>query len=152
MIRDMGSLAMKPVPNKWIVTFRYGVTYSGTRKKHKGVDYSCPKGTSVNSAVSGKVVFAGWHKVGRGWGRSYGQHIIIDNDRFKDGSAGLWAGYCHLSKINVKVGQRVNAGDQIGEVGSTGNSTGSHLHFEIQSGRLWKGWAGSRNPQRWIDA
>ncbi len=67
MIRDMESLAMKPVPNKWIVTFPYGVTYTGTRKKHKGVDYSCPKGTSVNSVVAGKVVFAGWHKVGRGW-------------------------------------------------------------------------------------
>ena len=148
----MESPPMKPLPNKWIITFPYGVKYKATGKRHKGVDYSCPTGTSVNSAVSGKVVFAGWHKVGRGWGRSYGQHIIIDNDRFKDGSAGLWAGYCHLSKINVKVGDRVMPGDLIGEVGSTGNSTGSHLHFEIQSGRLWKGWAGSRNPQRWIDA
>ena len=148
----MESPPMKPLANKWIITFPYGVKYKATGKRHKGVDYACPTGTSVNSAVSGKVVFAGWHKVGRGWGRSYGQHIIIDNDRFKDGSAGLWAGYCHLSQIDIKVGERVKAGEKIGEVGSTGNSTGAHLHFEIQSGRFWKGWAGCRNPQRWIDA
>jgi murein DD-endopeptidase MepM/ murein hydrolase activator NlpD len=143
---------MKPVPNKWIITFPYGVKYSGSNNRHKGVDYSCPNGTSVNASVSGKVVFAGLHKIGRGWGRSYGLHIIIDNDRFQDKSAGLWAGYCHLSKINVKVGDRVMRGDKIGEVGSTGNSTSDHLHLEIQSGRFWKGWTGSRNPQKWIDA
>lgn len=152
MINDTESQAMKPVPNKWKATFPYGATYAGTRTKHKGIDYACPQGTSVNSAVSGKVVFAGLHKIGRGWGRSYGLHVIIDNDRFQDGTAGLWAGYCHLSKIDIKVGERVNKGDKIGEVGSTGNSSGNHLHFEIQSGRLWKGWAGTRNPQRWIDA
>jgi murein DD-endopeptidase MepM/ murein hydrolase activator NlpD len=143
---------MKPVPNKWIITFPYGVKYSGSNNRHKGVDYTCPNGTSVNASVSGKVVFAGLHKIGRGWGRSYGLHIIIDNDRFQDKSAGLWAGYCHLSKINVKVGDRVMRGDKIGEVGSTGNSTSDHLHLEIQSGRFWKGWTGSRNPQKWIDA
>lgn len=143
---------MKPVPNKWIVTFPYGAKYQGTTNRHKGVDYACPIGVSVNAATSGKVVFAGLHKIGRGWGRSYGLHVIIDNDRLKHGTAGLWAGYCHLSKINVKPGDRVIAGDKIGEVGSTGNSTGNHLHFEIQSGRFWKGWIGSRNPQRWIDA
>lgn len=143
---------MKPVPNKWIITFPYGVKYSGSNNRHKGVDYACPNGTSVNACVSGKVVFAGLHKIGRGWGRSYGLHVIIDNDRFQDKSAGLWAGYCHLSEINVKVGNRVMRGDKIGEVGSTGNSTSDHLHLEIQSGRFWKGFAGSRNPQRWIDA
>jgi murein DD-endopeptidase MepM/ murein hydrolase activator NlpD len=142
---------MKPVPNKWDITFPYGVKYKRTGNRHKGVDYACPEGVSVNAATSGKVVFAGLHKVGRGWGKSYGLHIIIDNDRFENGLPGMWAGYCHLSKIDVKVGERVIKGDKIGEIGSTGNSSGNHLHFEIQSGRLWKGWTGSKNPQKWID-
>lgn len=148
----MENSTMKPVPTRFPVSFVYGAKYRRTGKRHKGIDYDCPKGTPVNSAVAGKVVFAGWHRVGRGWGRSYGLHVIIDNKRFINGTSGYWAGYCHLSKIDVKVGEWVQAGDKIGEVGSTGNSFGDHLHFEIQSNRFWKGWIGSRNPQRWIDA
>jgi len=147
----MENHTMKPLPNNWIVTFAYGVKYRKTANRHKGIDYACPIGTPINSAVAGKVVFAGAHKIGRGWGKSYGLHVIIDNDRF-GGSAGLWAGYCHMSKIDVHVGERVAKGDKLGDSGNTGNSTGPHLHFEIQSGRLWKGWTGSKNPKRWVDA
>jgi murein DD-endopeptidase MepM/ murein hydrolase activator NlpD len=140
---------MKPI-NAGIVTFPYGAKYrNGTR--HKGVDYRAKSGTPVVAAVSGKVVHAGWHKYKRGWGYSFGIHVIVDNDLFPDSSAGLWAGYCHLSAVGVKVGQRVTRGDLVGLSGNTGNSTGPHLHFQILASRTWNPLK-ARNPERWINA
>jgi murein DD-endopeptidase MepM/ murein hydrolase activator NlpD len=146
---------MYPVPSQTEISFGYGETSRLYRdKRHKGDDFSARKGAKVVAAVSGKVVHAGPNRLGphRGWGKSYGIHVIIDCDRFPDGSAGLWAGYMHLSAVDVKVGQRVKAGQRIGAVGSTGNSTGNHLHFEIQRTRFWGGWLGSKNPQKWLSA
>lgn len=142
---------MYPVPSQTVITFPYGVRYTSKRGVHKGVDFKCPTGRIAVAAVSGKVVHAGPHKIGRGWGKSYGLHVIIDCDRFPDGSAGLWAGYCHLSRIDVVVGQRVTQGQELGRTGNTGDSTGAHLHFEVQGGRFWHAFR-HVNPQKWLNA
>lgn len=88
---------------------------------HKGEDIANATGTPVVAADAGKIVTAGWTNVG------YGNHIIIDHEN------GYLTLYAHLSQISVVVGQRVARGAQIGLMGSTGRSTGPHLHFEIRT-------------------
>ena len=90
--------------------------------RHRALDFAAPKGTPVYAAKSGTVRFAGYNKGG------YGNLIIIDH------AEGYSTYYAHLSKILVSEGDHVKAGEKIGLVGSTGRSTGPHLHFEI---RLW---------------
>jgi murein DD-endopeptidase MepM/ murein hydrolase activator NlpD len=86
---------------------------------HPGIDFQGRRGDEVKCTASGKVVFAGW---AGGYGNCVRiQHI---ND--------LETLYGHLSKIDVKVGQKVTVGDDIGKVGSTGHSTGTHLHYEVR--------------------
>ena len=140
---------MKPIKSGFI-TFPYGAKYK-SGAIHKGVDYRASIGTPVVAAVDGVVVHAGRHVYKKGWGFAFGIHVIIDNDRFPDGTAGLWAGYCHLSGVNVSVGQRVRQGQVVGISGNTGNSTGPHLHFQILSQRTWNPTK-HKNPQKWIDA
>jgi murein DD-endopeptidase MepM/ murein hydrolase activator NlpD len=140
---------MKPV-KKGSVSFPYGAKYR-TGALHKGIDYGVPTGTPVYAAVGGVVVHAGRHIIRNGWGLSFGIHVIVDNVKFPDGSAGLWAGYCHLSEVSCKVGQRLKKGDLIGLSGNTGNSTGAHLHFQILSQRTWSP-VKHRNPDKWIKA
>lgn len=91
----------------------------GTSELHTGTDYSSACGTPVKAAGSGTVVEAGWHAYGGG------QRIVVDH------GGGLKTTYNHLSVIGVSVGQAVGQGDQVGAVGTTGNSTGCHLHFEV---------------------
>lgn len=91
------------------------------RSYHKGEDIANAVGTPVLAADAGRVVTAGWTNVG------YGNHIIIDHEN------GYLTLYAHLSQISVVAGNRVNRGAQIGLMGSTGRSTGSHLHFEIRT-------------------
>ncbi|MFJ7157868.1 peptidoglycan DD-metalloendopeptidase family protein [Streptomyces sp. NPDC101118] len=88
---------------------------------HTGVDFSVGSGTTVRAVGAGTVVSAGW-------GGAYGNEVII---RHEDGR---YSQYAHLSSLNVSAGQSVGAGDSIGLSGSTGNSTGPHLHFEIRTG------------------
>ncbi|NJQ03658.1 M23 family metallopeptidase [Streptomyces sp. PLAI1-29] len=88
--------------------------------KHSGQDFAAPTGTSVKSAHGGTVVQAGW-------GGSYGNNIVV-----KHGD-GVFTQYGHLSKITVPAGTQVKTGQEIGKVGSTGNSTGPHLHFETRT-------------------
>lgn len=87
---------------------------------HSGVDFRAASGTTVVSVGSGTVVEAGW-------GGAYGNNIVI---RMNDGT---YTQYGHLSSIAVSVGQQVTPGQQIGLSGSTGNSTGPHLHFEART-------------------
>ena len=115
---------------------------------HTGVDFASPVGTPVYAAQGGTVENANW-------GRAYGVQIICDQDALNDGTpqriAGGWAIYAHLSKSNVKAGQRIEKGDLIGYVGSTGNSTGAHLHFEVRNNKRWS--AGQEvDPQPFLDA
>lgn len=91
---------------------------------HKGVDFACSIGQSIPAAKDGKVVYAGWqnpnnHKEG------YGLYVWIDH------GSGYKTTYAHLSDLNVSVGDTVKLGDKVGGCGSTGSSTGPHLHFEI---------------------
>lgn len=91
---------------------------TGKMRKHTGVDIGAAHGTSIKAANAGTVTLAGWNS-------GYGYCVIIDHG---GGRATL---YGHMSKILVSKGQSVNKGTEIGKVGSTGNSTGPHLHFEI---------------------
>ncbi len=109
------------------ITSRFGRRFHPILRKwrmHHGVDYAAPRGTPVFSVGEGVVKFAGW----RG---GYGKLIIIRHPK------GFETRYGHLSYIAVKPGQHVNQGQFIGRVGSTGLSTGPHLHFEVrQHGKL----------------
>ncbi|MGW3410365.1 M23 family metallopeptidase [Streptomyces sp. NPDC000888] len=87
---------------------------------HTGIDFHAASGTSVHAVGSGTVVEAGW-------GGAYGNNIVI---RMNDGT---YTQYGHLSSIGVSVGQTVTPGQQIGLSGSTGNTTGPHLHFEART-------------------
>ncbi|SEC61329.1 Peptidase family M23 [Streptomyces sp. 1222.5] len=92
--------------------------------KHSGQDFAVPTGTEVIAAHGGTVVKAGPN--GAGDGPAYGNAVVI-----KHGN-GTYSQYAHLSRIDVKVGQIVKTGQHIALSGSTGNSTGPHLHFEIR--------------------
>lgn len=140
---------MKPIKSG-VVSFPYGAKYK-TGGVHKGIDYAAVIGTPVVAAVPGVVVHAGKHIYKKGWGWSFGIHVIIDNDAFENGSPGLWAGYCHLNGVNVSVGQRVRQGQLIGTSGNTGRTSGPHLHFQILSQRTWNPTK-HRNPDKWIKA
>ena len=114
---------VNPVPGKKITT-PYGKP--GKMWKcgyHVGADFAAPTGTPVVACSDGKVLEA---KEGVSWGASYGKAIVIDH------GGGYKAVYAHLSKIEVKAGDKVSEGQQIGLVGSTGNSSGPHLHLEVR--------------------
>jgi len=105
---------------------------SKSSRFHAGIDISAPRGTPVNSSMSGKVTYAGWR-------RGYGLVVVIDHGK------GIETVYAHCSKLAVKVGQHVNTGQRIGYVGNTGVATGSHLHFEVRrDGNV-------RNPLRYMN-
>ncbi|ESQ06775.1 MULTISPECIES: M23 family metallopeptidase [Streptomyces] len=88
---------------------------------HTGVDFSASSGTSVKAIGAGTVVSAGWSG-------SYGNEVVIKH------ADGKYSQYAHLSSLSVSSGQTVTPGQQIGLSGSTGNSTGPHLHFEVRTG------------------
>jgi hypothetical protein len=93
-------------------------------KLHAGVDLACSKGQAIPASKGGKVIFAGWQDASDPT-KGYGQYIRIDH------GGGSKTTYAHLSSIGVKVGDTVKQGAIIGGCGSTGGSTGNHLHFEI---------------------
>ncbi|MET8690050.1 transglycosylase family protein [Streptomyces sp. NPDC004732] len=94
---------------------------SWSKGYHTGVDFPVSTGTSVKAVAAGRVVSAGW-------GGSYGYQVVI---RHADGK---YSQYGHLSALSVRAGQQVGAGQRIARSGSTGNSTGPHLHFEVRTG------------------
>lgn len=105
--------------------------FSGERALHEGVDFVATAGTGVRAAAAGVVVGAEYHP-------QYGNLVEIDHG--KD----LTTRYAHTSRIMVKVGQLVKRGQKIAEVGSTGRSTGPHLHFEVRIRGL------AQNPDRFL--
>lgn len=112
-----------PVPNSERVTSEFGTRQHPITKKkhtHSGLDIGAPGGTTIVAAAGGEVVLAQWYG-------GYGNCIIIEH---KDGFRTLY-GHIRSGGIKVKVGDMVNAGDKIAEVGSTGSSTGNHLHFGV---------------------
>lgn len=90
-----------------------------TKIQHTGLDIKAASGTPVKAAAAGEVLFAGWL-------RGYGQIVILDH------GSDLTTVYAHLSQIRVEEGKVVKAGDVIGDVGSTGVTSGPHLHFEVR--------------------
>ena len=113
-------------PLRGPITSRFGLRVHPLfrlRQFHQGVDISAPTGTPVRAALDGSVLFAGWFG-------GYGKLVVIDHGE------GISTLYGHLSAILVKPGQPIARGDMLGRVGSTGYSTGPHLHFEVrQNGR-----------------
>ncbi|MEO3972947.1 M23 family metallopeptidase [Streptomyces sp. CAU 1734] len=88
---------------------------------HTGLDMAAPTGTPAKAVTSGTIKSAGWHS-------SYGYNIVL---KLSNGTEVM---YAHLSSMSVSAGQKVGAGETIGRVGSTGNSSGSHLHLEVKTG------------------
>ena len=110
-------LAQKPVSG--IITSRFGSRESIRSYAHTGLDIAAPYGTPIKAAAKGTVKWSGYKG-------SYGNLVIIDCGN------GVEMYYGHCSKLYATVGEEVEPGDVIGAVGSTGNSTGNHLHFEIR--------------------
>ena len=111
----LGRGLIKPVSG--IITSRFGVRSSGN---HKGLDIATSTGTPVAAAAGGTVIFSGWDSYG------LGNCVKISHGN------GVVTVYGHCSKLYVTSGEKVSAGQKIAEVGSTGNSTGPHLHLEIR--------------------
>lgn len=127
-LRKRSELVAKAVSSDWVspvsgdVTTGYKVSgQSWSSGYHTGVDFHAQSGTPVKAVHSGTVVKAGW-------GGAYGNEVIIKH------APGVYTQYAHLSSINVQVGSKVSTGRMIGLSGSTGNSTGPHLHFEVRTG------------------
>lgn len=94
---------------------------TGVRKFHTGVDLGASKGVLINAAGPGRVVFAGWNG-------GYGRCVVVQH------IGGYQTLYAHMSNILVMHGVQVDSGTPLGQVGSTGRSTGPHLHFEVRRG------------------
>ncbi|WP_432106238.1 M23 family metallopeptidase [Streptomyces sp. bgisy091] len=109
----------------YVLSATYGTGGDRWAHKHSGQDFAVPIGTKVEAAHTGRVVKAGPN--GGGDGPAYGNAIVIKH------ANGKYSQYAHLSKIEVKVGDRVKTGDEIARSGNTGNSSGPHLHFEIRT-------------------
>lgn len=115
---------VKPVAGKYSLGPSMGKSGSHWAHGHSGQDFVADPGTKVLSAHHGTVVKAGGN--GAGDGPAYGNAVVI---KHKDGT---YTQYAHLKTIKAHAGQQVKTGQQIGTVGSTGNSTGPHLHFEVR--------------------
>lgn len=125
----------------WVHPLRVGNPTSscfGMRwgRMHKGIDYPAPYGTSIKAVGAGTIVKAGWVYGG------YGISVLISHGN------GLYTHYAHASRLAVSVGQRVVPGQTIAYVGSTGDSTGNHLHFEVHANGVWS----QINPGPWLRA
>ena len=113
---------------------------TGVNKLHAGTDFAAPGGTPIYAAASGYVQVAGWSSGG------YGNYVIIYHGSMSDGNAYSTL-YGHMRSVATSAGKNVKQGELIGYVGSTGNSTGNHLHLEV-----WKGGskANAVNPRGYI--
>ncbi|MFK0238360.1 transglycosylase family protein [Streptomyces vinaceus] len=118
--QSTNSAAVSPVANT-AVSAHYGIKGSmWAAGHHTGVDFPVPTGTQVRSVGPGTVISAGYDG-------SYGNQVLVKSDD------GMYVLYAHLSQTSVSSGHRVAAGQQLGLSGNTGNSTGSHLHFEVRT-------------------
>lgn len=118
----VGTVSNWPLPGYYEVSSSYGWRthpITGRRTMHSGIDIPAPTGTAIHSVGAGDVIFAGWYG-------GYGNAIVIDH------GGGTSTLYGHLSRLAVSEGRKVSQGQIIGYVGSTGFSTGPHLHFEVR--------------------
>ncbi len=117
-----------PLPGDFSITSPFGYRtdpITGESSFHDGVDIAAPESTAILAAADGVVVTANRTD---SWGGSYGYYVLIQHDETYETL------YAHCSEVLVKAGQEVEQGDIIALVGSTGNSTGNHLHFEVREG------------------
>ena len=113
--------AVSPITLAWPLRAEVGDRFGPRgRRFHSGIDLPAPPRTPVAAAGAGCVVWAGWHR--GGWGKL----VTIAHGR------GVRSMYAHLSRVDVRVGECIAAGFWVGRVGSTGHSTGPHLHFELR--------------------
>jgi murein DD-endopeptidase MepM/ murein hydrolase activator NlpD len=103
--------------------------------RHAGIDFDGDTGDAIVAAGAGTVIHAGWAPSGYA---GYGQMVLIDHGN------GVTTLYAHLSRLGVRVGTQVQPGEYVGAMGTTGNVTGSHLHFEVRVGDR------PVNPAAWI--
>ncbi|MFI8106598.1 transglycosylase family protein [Streptomyces sp. NPDC086023] len=114
---------VQPVDGHVTADYRQGGAWA--RGYHSGVDFAAAHGAPVEAAARGVVVKAGWNG-------AFGNQVVIEHRVVVKGEKQLWySSYSHLSSITATPGTKVKAGTQIGTVGSTGNSTGPHVHFEL---------------------
>lgn len=126
MYRIAAEKAPFAVPVKASYRFTSGFGYrrdpkTGGRRMHAGVDFAGPVGTPLYSTGDGVVTHAGWQS-------GYGRLVKIKHE------FGIETRYAHMSRISVKVGQRVSRGDRIGDMGASGRVTGPHVHYEVRVG------------------
>ncbi|MBY5989038.1 Murein DD-endopeptidase MepM [Roseovarius sp. THAF27] len=107
-----------PVKSSFRYTSGFGMRWG---RMHSGTDFAAPHGTPIYSTADGVVTHAGWQS-------GYGRLVKIQHE------FGIETRYAHMSQLRVKKGQRVSRGDRIGDMGSTGRSTGTHLHYEVRVG------------------
>jgi murein DD-endopeptidase MepM/ murein hydrolase activator NlpD len=123
----MGDLFKYPIYGSWRLTSPFGWRpdpFTGTRSFHTGIDMAVPQGTPIHAAMSGKIVFVGYSNV-------FGNYVIINHGN------GYQTLYAHMLKTLAHKGQWVSQGTKLGLVGTTGYSTGPHLHFTVyKNGKL----------------
>ena len=107
-----------PLPGHTYISCNFGEPDAYGNPGHRGTDIPAPEGTPILAAHSGTVIISGWNN-------SYGNQVLLDN------GAGLSTRYAHMTQTAVTAGETVTAGQVIGYVGNTGDSTGFHLHFEV---------------------
>jgi murein DD-endopeptidase MepM/ murein hydrolase activator NlpD len=132
-----------------LADYRYGGIFPGKDIIHTGIDIDAPRGTPVLASAAGRVVWAG---SGQFSGNDvnndpYGNSVTIRHDFGYQGKI-LHTVYAHMDRVDVVVGQRVQAGEQLGIVGDTGFATGPHLHFEVRLQAT--SYFFTRNPELWL--
>ena len=110
-----------PLPGHTYISCHFGEVDAFGNAGHRGTDIPAPEGTPILAAHSGTVLVSGWND-------NYGNQVLLDN------GAGLSTRYAHMTQTAVTAGEAITAGQVIGYVGSTGDSTGNHLHFEVMQG------------------
>lgn len=125
---NIGIALAEPISSGYVLTSRFGYRSSGY---HTGLDIAAPLGTDVTAAASGVVSYSGWKG-------TYGYTVIIDHGN------GVQTYYAHCNDLYVTAGEYVSQGEVISAVGSTGNSTGPHLHLEVRINES------AQNPQNYV--
>lgn len=119
--KAMGELFTYPIKAGWRLTSKFGPRkdpFTGVASNHTGIDMACATGTPIRAAMSGRVAYVGWSNI-------FGNYVIINHGN------GYQTLYGHMSKALAKKGESVDQSTKIGLVGSTGYSTGPHLHFTV---------------------
>ncbi len=127
---DLGITLIRPVSG--VITSRFGSNDSVRSHTHSGIDIGAPRGTPIKAAAAGTVTYSG------NAGDGYGKYVVISHGN------GVQTIYAHCDELIAKKGQQVSAGEVIAKVGSTGNSTGNHLHLEVRKNGI------TYNPQYYV--